>query len=157
MAISQERAILDWNFFKNDRPANTEHQAYTWCILSYKYKPVKIDDDIMKIEFTVTNKMDTSKSYFDSKLVKSNDLRLLRHEQGHADICFIYAMKLKNMLDTTTFKKNNYQTEIRSIWTKVYAELNAQQSRYDAETNHSKDLENQKRWDLYFENAVLIK
>lgn len=156
LTIAQERAILDWSFFKNDRPANTEHQAFTWSILGYRYKVLKVDGDQVKMEFTVTNKPDTGKSYFDSKLVKSNNVRLLKHEQGHADICFIYAMKLKNLFETTNFSKKNYQADIKDIWKKIYAEMTAEQLRYDTETNHSKDFENQKKWDLYFEKAVSL-
>lgn len=157
IAISQERAILDWNFFKNDRPANAKYQAFTWSNVAYRYKPIKVNGDKMEIQFTVTFKMDTAKSYCEVSQIKNNNLKLLKHEQGHADIGFIYAMKLKNIFAATSFYRANYRTEINNIWTKLFSEMTEEQSRYDIETKHLHNIEAQKQWDLYFEKAVLIK
>lgn len=154
LVLSQERAILDWTFFKNDRPPNAEHQAFSWCNLAYRYKPIKVDGEKIEIQFTVTFKMDTTKSYFEANRRKSNDLRLLNHEQGHADIGFLYAIKLKEAFSKTSFLRKDYQEEIKKIWTIIFAEMNAEQLKYDAETNHSKNFEEQKKWDLYLINSV---
>lgn len=154
MAISQERAVLDWNFFKNDRPANTEHQAYTWSYLGYNFKSVKVVGEKIDIEFVVTFKMDTAKSYFDNTRKQLNDLKLLEHEQGHADITFIYAMKLKDSLSKTSFNFKTYNVEARKIFSKIYGDMTAEQLRYDAETNHSKIIYEQKKWNKYFREAI---
>ncbi|RZL34618.1 MAG: DUF922 domain-containing protein [Pedobacter sp.] len=156
LIIAQERAILDWSFFKNDRPADVKYQAYTWSNVGYRYKPLKSDGDKMEIQFTVTFKMDIAKSYCEVSQIKANNLKLLKHEQGHADIGFIYAMKLKKLFESTSFSKVNYQQEIKNIWTNVFSEMTNEQARYDIETNHLHNVKVQKQWDLYFEEATRI-
>jgi predicted secreted Zn-dependent protease len=153
-AMAQERQILDWAFFKNDRPANAEHQAFTWSNISYQYKYLKTDGEKIEFQFNVTLKMDTAKSYFEKNKRLMNDTRLLQHEQGHADIAFIYALKLKEIFAKTSFSTKNYQNEIKNVFAKILEDMRADQLKYDAESEHSKNQEGQKKWDLYFENAV---
>ena len=155
--FSQERAILDWKFFKNDKPASAKYQAYTWSNVAYKYRPVKYVGTKVEIQFDVTFKMDTAKSYFEESQVFAKNFKLLNHEQGHADIGFIYAMKLKKIFESTSFSRSNYHFEIKNIWTKIFSEMTNEQLMYDIETNHCKNLAAQKKWDLYFERAVQMR
>ncbi|MDQ7948136.1 MAG: DUF922 domain-containing protein [Pedobacter sp.] len=148
-AAAQERPILDWNFFKNDRPANAEHQAYTWAIVSYRYQPTQLKGDKMEVQFEVKLKMDTARSYFQADK-RAAGSKLLKHEQGHADISCIYARKLKEKFTSATYSANHYQKEIKAIFDEVFAEMNAEQLRYDAETNHSMNASAQQKWDSYF-------
>jgi hypothetical protein len=153
--FSQERPVLDWAFFKNDRPPNAEHQAYTWSNLMYSYRPTKMEGEKIEFQFDVSLKMDTAKSYFDINRRMMRDTKLLKHEQGHADIAFIYYIKLKQAFAKSTYSKTNYKAEIRSIFDNIFAQMRAEQTKYDDETNHSKEAEAQRKWDLYLENAVL--
>lgn len=154
--LAQERPILDWNFFKNDKPANAEHQAFTWSNISYQFKSAKPNGENIDFVFNVTLKADTAKSYFQKSKRLANDTALLKHEQGHVDISFIYTIKLKEIFTKSTFSIKNYKTEIKNIFDRVLEEMRAEQIKYDAETNHSKNLQQQKKWDLFLEKAVLI-
>lgn len=153
-SIAQERPILDWKFFKNDRPAEGKYQAFTWTILSYKYNFIKSNQEQMNIRFVVTSKADTAQSYFESARRLKNDTLLLKHEQGHADIVYIYAVKLKQIFEQTPFYKSNYKTEIDGIFKVVFAKMRAEQARYDLETDHSKNRSEQKKWNDYFEETI---
>ena len=154
VVLAQERQILDWGFFKNDRPSNVEHQAFTWTYLGYNFKTVKVDGEKANIQFEVTFRLDTAKSYFDHTRKQLNDLKLLEHEQGHADITFIYAMKLKDSLSKTTFYLKTYNVEARKIFNKIYGDMREEQLRYDSETNHSRITYEQKKWNKYFRETV---
>lgn len=156
ISSSQEREILDWNFFKNDRPLNAEHQAYTWYNLSYRYKFLKFDGDKANLNFTVVSKMDTTKSYFETARRLRNDTLLLKHEQGHADIAYIYAIKLRDTFAQASFSRNNFKNEIQDIFNRIFSEMREEQSKYDNESNHSRNFKEQKRWNLYFEKAVAV-
>lgn len=149
---AQQREVLDWNFFKYDRPEGARYQAFTWGNLSYRFKTISVPGENIKIEFTVVSKMDTAKSYFDRK--QFNNVRLLKHEQGHADIIFIYAIKLKEAFAKTSFSNSDYRREIKEIWNRLYAEMNNVQLKYDDETDHSKNLDGQKKWDAYFSETI---
>lgn len=153
-SFAQERPILDWNFFKNDRPTDGKYQAFTWTILSYKYNFVKSNQEQMNIRFVVSSKADTAQSYFESARRLKNDTLLLKHEQGHADIVYIYAVRLKEIFRQTPFYKRNYKTEIDGIFKVLFANMRAEQARYDLETNHSKNRVEQKKWNEYFEETI---
>lgn len=152
VAKAQQREILDWNFFRNDRPAGAQYQAFTWGNLSYRYRFTLTGGEKIQLTFVVESKMDTAKSYFDKKQL--NNTRLLEHEQGHADINFIHAMKLKEAFASTSFSAKNYQTEIKDIWNRIYAEMNNMHLKYDEETNHYKEVKAQKKWDQYFSDTI---
>lgn len=51
--FSQKRIILTWDFVKNDRPANAEHQAVVSCGIkcAYKMKPGK--GNLIEVQFDV--------------------------------------------------------------------------------------------------------
>lgn len=78
----------------------------------------------------------------------------MKHEQGHADIVYIYAVKLKQIFEQTSFYKSNYKTETDGIFKVVFAKKRAEQARYDLETNHSKNRVEQKKWNDYFEDTI---
>lgn len=61
-----KRVVLDWKFFKNDRPHTSRYMAYTWYHLTYKYTVVPTDttNEKINLRFEVTLAMDTAKSYF---------------------------------------------------------------------------------------------
>ena len=84
------------------------------------------------------------------KNAKSDNVVLLKHEQGHYDIAKLFEIELRNAFNHHVFSKGDYHFEIDSIyqgtWLK-YVELN---KKYDIETNHMRDETNQKKWDAFF-------
>lgn len=76
---------------------------------------------------------------------------LLRHEQGHFDLGEIYARKLKaeyKKLKYTrdNFKKLNGVAEIKSIYNRIYNELQTAQFEYDRNTDHGTKDAAQSTW-----------
>ena len=155
--LAQERPVLDWNFFRNDRPANAPHQALTWYNLSYRYKPLRFEGDQVYLQFEVSLKMDSVRSYFDVNRKRLPDYELLKHEQGHADIGFLYALKLKEAFEKATFSRKDYQQAVRKIFDEVYGQMNAENIRYDSETDHSKNKNGQRNWDQYLKDEIVIR
>ena len=151
---AQQREVLDWEFFKNDRPANAKWQAFTWYNIFYRYRVLSFEGERAKLSFDVTSKMDTAKSYFETARRLKNDTSLLKHEQGHADIAFIYAVKLKDTYANTTFLKANYKEHVKEIFDRIFAQMMAEQEKYDTEVDHSKNKEQQRRWNSYFEKTI---
>lgn len=152
--IAQQREVLDWNFFKNDRPANGEWQAFTWYNLNYRYRVLGFDGGGVKLTFDVISKMDTTKSYFERARREKNDVYLLKHEQGHADIAFIYAIQLSEIYRQTSFSRANYRTEVKQIFDRVFTDMRAEQARYDEEVDHGKNRKEQARWDVNFATKI---
>ena len=70
----------------------------------------------------------------------------LNHEKRHFDICEIYARKIRLAIDRTHFDKRHFNDELDAIFKKLVTEYRATQARYDRETKHSIDEDQQARW-----------
>jgi len=114
-SVAQQRMTLNWDLFIHDKPTNAEHDAVLSCgiAFSYRMRPDKVN--LMEIKFAVKGGIDTAKSYFNFDL-KNKDYKLLNHEQGHADIAVIYALKLKTIFNQKKFYKSNYRSVIKQFY-----------------------------------------
>jgi predicted secreted Zn-dependent protease len=152
-SFSQQRVILTWDSFTKDRPANAEHQALIAFLVVNEYKARPDKGNLMEVKFNVKAVIDTSKSYFNFNL-KNKDYKLLNHEQGHADIATIYALKLKNQFDKTKYFQASFHAQIKQIYAEIDRQLGKQQKQYDDETNHGLNELEQERWDLILKKEL---
>ena len=151
-----KRVVLDWKFFKNDRPHASRYMAYTWYNLTYKYTAIPTDttNEKINVRFEVSLAMDTTKSYFQFSR-RANGQKKLKHEQGHADIGVLYAEKLKKAFAEKEFLKRNYRETITMIFHEVWAAMQNENNRYDDETDHGNNSRTQRMWDLYFDSKFV--
>ena len=82
---------------------------------------------------------------------------LLKHEQGHFDIAEIYARKIrKKLLSETNFQEVKVaEVKIRSSQLGLFRESSSYQDIYDKETDHSKNVEAQERWNKKIEEELV--
>jgi hypothetical protein len=151
-----KRVILDWKFFKNDRPHTSRYTAYTSYRLTYKYSilPTDSTDEKMSLRFEVSLLLDTAKSYFQFSR-RADGQKILKHEQGHADIGVLHAEKLKQAFAEKTFFKRNYRETISMVFYEVWAAMQTENKRYDEETEGSNNSQAQRMWDLYFDSKFV--
>lgn len=151
-----KRVVLDWKFFKNDRPHTSRYTAYTWYRLTYKYTtfPTDTADEKIALRFEVSLLMDTAKSYFQFNR-RSNGQKILKHEQGHADIGVLFAERLKKAFAEQEFLRRNYRETITMIFHEVWAAMQNENNRYDNETDHGNNSHAQRMWDLYFDSKFV--
>ncbi|KAA9040873.1 hypothetical protein FW778_02200 [Ginsengibacter hankyongi] len=74
-----------------------------------------------------------------------SDYHLL-HEQHHFDLTMIGSEKFIDEIQKAHFTKDNYTKLLTSIFDKVYKENMDIQHLYDAQTNHSINVEKQLEW-----------
>ena len=84
---------------------------------------------------------------------------LLNHEQGHFDIAAVYGkmLELEMMeyeIDIDTFMERDMAKKAESVFNVIFAEMNDCQMRYDAETKHGTEVENQARWDKWLDQKL---
>lgn len=77
-----------------------------------------------------------------------DDAYLLKHEQLHFDINELFTRKFAAAVNATVFT-DNFRSEIQEIFNKNWAERCAMESRYDAESEHSRNSKMQYRWQLF--------
>ncbi len=72
---------------------------------------------------------------------------ILRHEQMHFHITGLAVCSLKKALEDAPLDKASFKQQIAEIDKAHYDALRAEQDRYDSETVHGTNLEQQARWE----------
>jgi hypothetical protein len=77
--------------------------------------------------------------------IPKGDISVLSHEQGHFDICEIYARKARKYLQSTG--KALTSDSISVIVNRFNHDLELMQARYDEETDHNANADRQWEWE----------
>lgn len=104
-----------------------------------------------KVRFSVQAIFTTGRSWIHPEHAQDKDL--LNHEQKHFDLCELYARKLyKELLDAGLTAATIQQAN--NIFKTVYNEYNERQYKYDSETEHGTNLEEQTKWDKIIDEEL---
>ncbi len=136
---------LTWEDFTG--PANEEvsSKAYTWAKISMGWD---CEDNTFKM--TAIAKFDKSKSWKKDVFTPY----LLAHEQLHFDITELYARKMRSHFASLPDACKLSTEEVKAQSQTILDAWNARQLQYDEETRHSKDKEEQARWDLMIAKEI---
>ena len=75
-----------------------------------------------------------------------NPTHALNHEKRHFDICEIYARKIRQRISETKFTRRSLNAQLKTIFAELSREHSFEQSKYDHETDHSIDPQQQAIW-----------
>lgn len=146
----EENRPLTWKDFKGKPKLNLEAVAETASGISFGFS-VKTTNSKIDSFFTEVN------SYFDPESSWYNknraDAYILSHEQLHFDITELFARKLRKEISKLKVS-NQIKTELNALYKNNESELAKMQYRYDLETDHSKNLEIQKKWQIYIKSEI---
>jgi hypothetical protein len=78
----------------------------------------------------------------------------LKHEQGHFDICEIYARQIRKAISEGKFKKNKMEKDCNKLYDSIIVDMWKCQNNYDDETKHHRDQEKQKEWDVLIQGEL---
>lgn len=140
---------LTWKDFKGTIPPDASAAATTASGISYKYSANLLHHEV-KIDAEVTAFFYPNESWY--KPNECND-HILSHEQLHFDIAELFARKMRNRLNNTSFS-DNVKAEIRDIYQETLQELSDLQEKYDWETDFSRNREGQLRWKSQIAEAL---
>lgn len=70
----------------------------------------------------------------------------LEHERRHLEITEIYARKLRKLVTHSKFTAGNFKEELNKQFNDLVTQHRAEQVKYDHETNHSINADQQKKW-----------
>lgn len=145
---------FNWSMFRGQ--VNPQHiaemgtntGAVTVSSLSYKSE---IYDRIAKVRISATfNPLESWTRY--PKLYHPEEA--LNHEKRHFDICEIYARKIRQAVSLSHFNRGNFHGQLEYLFRKLVKDYRAEQSRYDRETRHSMDAEQQKKWNAIIDSRL---
>ena len=132
---------LRWEDFRGVPPEDKTVAATTASGISYSFKTKGMPGEYT-LDYEVVSYFYPEKSWYHPELSNAG---VLMHEQLHFNITELYARKMRKILSDRTFS-GNVRGEVRQIFSKINRELKAFQDRYDLETDFSRNLEAQQRW-----------
>lgn len=130
---------LNWSDFQGMPVENAAEVAMTASSVEYNYFTRG-----NKIGWKVTPKFYPTLSWY---LPASATDKILQHERLHFDITELYARMLRQQLQNNVHSDADIKTLI-AIGKKLIAAWNAEQSKYDIETNHSINTSAQQKWEF---------
>jgi len=141
-----ENKKLSWDDFKGQCPADftTDAAAATHCGFGYRIDTTANDGH---------NGVVVYNSFYANKSWVRADGRtpeVLTHEQGHFDLCELYARKFSAAVSVNALTAKDVQAIYKTIST-AYA---LRQQDYENETQHGTDLFQQKRWRKMIEREL---
>lgn len=132
---------LSWKDFRGKPIRSASFVATTNSGISFQYS-YSIKNNEVSVDYSVSSFFEPSNSWYIPE--KVND-HILKHEQLHFDISELHARMLKKNLEGKQFSKR-VQFEIEKIYKKVEQKRRAMQTRFDAETDHSRNEKQELYW-----------
>jgi len=129
---------LTWSDFKGDPDPESNNAALTSSSIT--------------IEFGYSNRGMTYGIKCRFNMINSwgrikNEL-ILGHEQGHFDLAELHARKLNKALKAYVFNSRTVSKDVNGIYESIMKEHHKTQEQYDLETDHSRKIETQYKWQL---------
>ncbi len=134
---------LTWEDFKGTPKSisNTNTAAQTYCGFGFQTNYVSI---LTKTKIFVTTTFTCNLSWV--RPDQKNRTDLLEHEQGHFDLCEVYARQLRKKLQEKKMTVFNLLPDADIIFKDVYALYLDRQELYEKETNYGLDRQKQSYW-----------
>lgn len=140
---------LQWDDFKGKAPTGAAPAATTASGISYSYSANLLHHEVF-LDHQVTAYFYPNESWYRPELCDGNTLA---HEQLHFDISELFARKMRNRLDRTSFS-DDVKAEVRKIYNDILEELRDFQAQYDRETDFSRNRGKQAEWNLGIKEAL---
>ena len=145
-----ETRRLEWSDFKGNPNFNSDAAAITASGLTFDFTATTTSIRLIDFTATVEAHFYPGKSWY--KKDRVNRI-VLAHEQLHFDITELYARKLRKQIDEASFSVDIKQ-EISNLHSKINKELKAFQNKYDSESDYSRSIESQKKWQIFVKHEL---
>lgn len=143
---------LQWSDFTGKVDKTSTFHAFTVYKYRTKIKNIKPSADSVIIEgFEVILELDQSKSWARMKNVSD---ALLLHEQGHFNFGILTMKEILEQVKQTHFTGTNYQVTLQKIVDQVANKYHEMGRRYDEETKHHMDQQQQLKWNEFFKSVL---
>lgn len=143
--------ILTWEDFKGTPKtiSNSNTAAQTYCGFGFQSNYVTI---LTKTKIFVTTTFTCNLSWV--RPDQNNRVDLLEHEQGHFDLCEVYARQLRKKLQEKKLTVFNLNTDANIIFKDVYALYLDRQELYEKETEYGLNRKKQIEWTKTINNEL---
>lgn len=134
---------LTWEDFKGSPKliSNSNTAAQTYCGFAFQTNYVNI---LTKTKIFITNTFTCNLSWV--RPDQKSRAELLEHEQGHFDLCEVYARQLRKKLQEKKLTVFNIDPDANIIFKDVYALYLDRQELYEKETKYGLNQQKQIEW-----------
>ena len=151
---------IDWqNHYKlkpSDFKANKKWNLGNTVANTYSGFGYSITDNDGKITGSIFVRFYCDKSWFKPNIDNAEDISyILKHEQLHFDICELFGRKMYKEILSLIRSNRLSQRNIDKIQLKLEKQYSNYQKAYDKETNHSINVNEQRRWEKKVENELV--
>lgn len=145
-----EAQKLTWADFKATADANSDAVALTASGITFGYSVKTSGRRIIDFSTFVEAHFYPNKSWYIYE--RANDY-ILGHEQLHFDITELYVRKFRQQLDRLVANQN-IKAQMNQINVAINQALDKTQKTYDAQSNHSINVEAQKYWETFINEEL---
>ena len=146
----QEDRELTWSDFKATPNPNSNAVALTASGITFGYSVKTSGQRIIDFNTTVNAHFYPNKSWY---LKDKGDAYILAHEQLHFDITELYTRMFRKQL-TKLVVNQNVKEQMKRLHTAINEAVNETQKRYDAQSNHSINVEAQRQWKTFIHEEL---
>lgn len=141
---------LRWTDFTGNPDNDTDLFAYTYWYVRYSWGPFNFKGDTVKWKVDVSLELEKRSWQKPEKVSDS----LLAHEQGHFNIGLLFARTFLQRVNKTVFFRQNYEARMAEIFNEELEKFRQLEIKYDQETDHFSNREQQQKWEAYFKKAL---
>ena len=148
--VWQQDYKLSWDDFKAKPRLSSDAVAETASGISFGFSVKEFNKEIVSFSTDVFAYFYPEESWCKPKDVNRG---VLAHEQLHFDLTELYSRKLKHNIAKLEVSKD-IKKELRWLYQNTVKALDIAQKQYDAETNHSQNIDIQKHWEAFVEEEL---
>ena len=142
---------LSWSDFKDKPDSNERAVAVTASGITFGFSIKQTDTQVISFTTNVLNHFYPEQSWYK---VKEADAYVLEHEQLHFDITELYARKFRQCISHLKVS-NAVSRQLKELHNAIKKELTSIQDAYDAETDFSRNAEQQAKWKAYITTELI--
>ncbi len=141
---------LSWSDFRGAPDINTSAVAITASGITFGFSVRTTDDQVVSFTSNVYAHFYPEKSWYKKDQA---DTHVLGHEQLHFDITELHARMFRQRIDQVKVS-NSVRSQLKTLHNVINKELSQMQNNYDSETNYSRNVDAQAKWDIYITDEL---
>jgi hypothetical protein len=146
--------------FKGNKPSNVNGNIAAHTVMGTFYKinsVTPLGNGCMRVYFDVKTSQSKQWSWIDRKLLQNRKKlqAVLRHEQGHVLIGYLFGNELSKRLNNV-YCGGNYQIQANHMFQGLYLKYKKLNIQYDEESENGNHIENQQNWNNKLKDMIRL-
>lgn len=129
--------------FKGDS-RNASNTFGSYIGLAFDINNYNYTNNYYNLDVSVAGSFIRSESWIGREV---KEVAILVHMNYRLKLAHLYALKLKKRIEQASFTCEDFNTELRTLYTNTYKDLNAEMQKFDRETQYGQSKKEEKAWE----------